>query len=232
MKAIKMTNHTILYAEDETQTRLNYTKILQRDFKEVYSCKDGKEAYEEYLKYKPNILLLDINMPKINGLDLAKKIRQKDKTTRIIILTAHLEQDKLLYAAELNLTKYLPKPISRSEFKKALNLAITQYDELNKKENIIELKDNFIWDKKSKKLSQNQKDIKLTKYEILLLDILTSQQNRTFTIEEIYYHLSSDDLSSQINTTKVKDVIKRIRKKLPKESIVNIYGVGYKLNHN
>lgn len=167
-------------------------------------------------------------MPKINGLDLAKKIRQKDKTTRIIILTAHLEQDKLLLAAELNLTKYLPKPISRSEFKTALNLAITQYDELNKKENIIELKDNFIWDKKSKKLSQNNKDIKLTKYEILLLDILTSQKNRTFTIEEIYYHLSCDDLLEQINTTKVKDIIKRIRKKLPQESIVNIYGFGYK----
>ena len=126
MKVIKMTNHTILYAEDETQTRQNYTKILKRDFKEVYSCKDGIEAYEQYLKYKPNILLLDINMPKINGLDLAKKIRQKDKITRIIILTAHLEQDKLLYAAELNLTKYLPKPISRSEYKIALNLAISQ----------------------------------------------------------------------------------------------------------
>ena len=87
----------------------------------------GLEALEIYKKHKPNILLLDINMPGLNGLELTKQIREQDKLTRIIILTAHLEQDKLLFAAELNLTKYLPKPISRLQLKEALNEATKQF---------------------------------------------------------------------------------------------------------
>ena len=144
--------HTILYAEDEEQTRLNYTNYLNRFFKEVYSVSNGEEALKQYEKNRPDILLLDINMPKINGLEVAKSIRQKDKKTRIIILTAHLEQDKLLFAAELNLTKYLPKPISRSELKNALNDAVSQLQELNEDLDLIILEEGYVWNKKSKKL--------------------------------------------------------------------------------
>jgi len=224
-----MNNYTILYAEDEEQTRLNYTKILQRDFKKVYSCKDGQDAYDNYLKYKPNILLLDINMPKINGLELAKKIRQKDNTTRIIILTAYLEQDKLLLAAELNLTKYLPKPISRKDFRNALLLAVQQYKDIKHLNNSIYLKEKFIFYKSEKKLYKNNEEIKLTKNEILLLDILSSQSNRVFSIEDISYNLWFDIYEIETNRKKIKDIIKRLRKKLPVNTIENIYGIGYKL---
>ena len=222
--------HTILYAEDEEQTRLNYTNYLNRFFKEVYSVSNGEEALKQYEKNRPDILLLDINMPKINGLEVAKSIRQKDKKTRIIILTAHLEQDKLLFAAELNLTKYLPKPISRSELKNALNDAVSQLQELNEDLDLIILEEGYVWNKKSKKLKAHDSDVKLTKYEILLLELLGSAQNRIFSLDEISLHLWSDVEDLETNTTKLKDIIKRIRKKLPKNAIENIYGAGYKLN--
>ena len=225
-----MNSHTILYAEDEEQTRLNYTNYLNRIFKEVYSASNGEDALKLYEKNRPDILLLDINMPKINGLEVAKSIRIKDKKTRIIILTAHVEQDKLLFAAELNLTKYLPKPISRTELKSALVEAVRQLEELNQDLNLICFEDNYVWNKKSKKLKCANEDIKLTKYEILLLDLLGSKQNRIFTLDEISLHLWIDLEDLEWNTTKLKDIIKRIRKKLPKNSIENIYGAGYKLN--
>lgn len=225
-----MDSHTILYAEDEEQTRLNYTHYLNRIFKEVYSANNGEEVLKLYEKHKPDILLLDINMPKINGLTVAKTIRIKDKKTRIIILTAHLEQDKLLFAAELNLTKYLPKPISRNNLKRALSEAVTQLEELNKNSDLIYFDDNYVWNKKSRKLKHGDEDIKLTKYEILLLELLGSKQNRIFTLDEISFHLWSDVEDLELNTTKLKDIIKRIRKKLPKNSIENIYAAGYKLN--
>jgi two-component system response regulator VanR len=225
-----MNNYTLLYAEDEDQTRLNYTKLFQRDFKEVYSCKDGQEAYKNYLEYKPNILLLDINMPKINGLELAKKIRQEDKQVRIIILTAHLEQDKLLLATELNLTKYLPKPISRSALKQALNLASTQYSELDNNTSIIQINKEFTWHIRDTKLLHNTKQIKLTKNETLFLELLSTNINNTFTIEQIAYHLCMEHDNKEINTKKIKDIIKRLRKKLPKNTITNIYSIGYQLH--
>ena len=220
---------SILYAEDEEQTRLNYTNYLQRYFKNVFSVTNGRDALEIYKNKKPEILLLDINMPHINGLNLAKQIREFDKKTRIIILTAHLEQDKLLFAAELNLTKYLPKPISRGNLKEALELAVSQYKELHETTDIISFDTEYSWDKKEKKLSHNKQEIKLTKQEILLLELLSSQKNRVFSVDEISIHLW-DDISNLTSTTKIKDIIKRLRKKLPKDALVNIYGSGYKIN--
>jgi len=225
-----MKNYTILYAEDEEQTRLNYTTYLKRSFKNVYSVSNGKDAYDIYLKYRPDILLLDINMPKINGLELTNKIRQKDKNTRIIILTAHLEQDKLLFAAQLNLTKYLPKPISRIELKNALNDAIVQLKEINFKNQIIYFDEDNYFDKYNKQLFSNNKEIKLTKNEILLLSLLASTKDKVFSIDEISIELWPELDMIENNTQKLKDIIKRVRKKLPKNTIENIYGAGYKLN--
>lgn len=225
-----MNNLTILYAEDEDQTRENYVKFLNKYFKEVYSASNGKEALELYKNKKPNILLLDINMPFINGLQLAKEIRIKDKNTRIIILTAHLEQDKLLFAAELNLTKYLPKPVTRAELKLALFEASNQYKELNAVSNLINLDENYIWNKDTLKLFKNNEEIKLTKHEILLFDILSSKENRIFTIDEISFHLWNDIEDYDVSSNKLKDIIKRVRKKIPKNSIENVYAAGYKLN--
>ena len=224
-----MDSYTILYAEDEEQTRLNYTNFLNRYFKRVYSVSNGEEALLEYEKYKPDILLLDINMPKVNGLEVAKKIRQKDKISRIIILTAHLERDKLLFAAELNLTKYLPKPISRTQLKEALNEAVSQLQEVSSDIDCLDLSDDIIWDKRNKKLTNEGIDIKLTKYEMLLLELLSSQKNKVFSLDEISLHLWNDLDDLELDTTKLKDIIKRIRKKLPKNAIENIYGAGYKL---
>lgn len=223
-----MDNLTLLYAEDEVETRRNYANYLKRYFKKIYVVENGQEALECYKKNSPNILLLDINMPFINGLELAKKIRQNDKKTRIIILTAHLEQDKLLFAAELNLTKYLPKPISRIKLKEALKEAASQYEEIDGKRNII--MDSFIWNNETKKLLVNEEDIKLTKHEILLLELLTSKKDRIFSSDEISFHLWNDVNDSESSATKIKDIIKRLRKKLPKDTIENIYGAGYKLN--
>lgn len=226
-----MNNMTLLYAEDEIETRKNYSNYLKRNFKEVYVVENGEEALKVYEEKKPNIMLLDINMPFLNGLQLTKKIRENDKKTRIIILTAHLEQDKLLFAAELNLTKYLPKPISRLKLKEALNDAVTQYKELNNELSKVNLGEDFIFDSQAKKLINAKGDIKLTKHEILLLELLSSQKNKVFSIDEISLYLWNNIEDFENSSSKIKDIVKRLRKKLPKNSLENIYGAGYKLNN-
>jgi len=223
-----MNSLTLLYAEDELETRENYGRYLKRYFKEIYVVSNGKEALDVYKQYKPNIMLLDINMPILNGLELTKQIREEDNLTRVIILTAHLEQDKLLFAAELNLTKYLPKPISRMELKKALNEATKQFKQLNNENEYLYFKNGLKWNKSSKILFFENNEIKLTKHETLLIELLTSKKDKVFSSDEIALYLW-DDIIDLEHSSKLKDIIKRLRKKLPKDTIENIYAAGYKI---
>jgi len=128
------------------------------------------------------------------------------------------------------LTKYLPKPISRIKLKDALNEAATQHKELSDEGKLIDLKEGFFFDCASKKLIKDNQDIKLTKHETLLLELLSSKKDRVFSSYEISLHLWYEVEELENSSTKLKDIIKRFRKKLPKDAIENIYGAGYKLN--
>ena len=224
-----MSSYSILYAEDEEATRLNYTRYLERIFKTVHAVPDGEAALEAYHTHRPDILLLDINMPRRNGLEVAKAIRKQDKTTRILILTAHLERDKLLFATELGLTKYLPKPIQRGELKAALSEAVAQLEELRGTQPTFSLGEGYSWHPTTKQLHHHTEQVKLTRYEILLLELLTSKAGQIFSADEIALHLWNDDVEAVSQPRKIKDIIKRIRKKLPEGVIENVYGVGFRL---
>jgi len=117
-------NYTILLVEDEIEIRHNFVLYLKHFFKAVYEASNGNEAYSIYKDKKPDIMIIDINLPSMNGLELLSKIRQNDHTTRALMLTAHAHSEYLMKATELKLTKYLLKPISRAELKEALELTI------------------------------------------------------------------------------------------------------------
>jgi len=81
-------NFSILYVEDDATLRSIYVELLQLHFKHVYEASDGKEAIEKYSLYQPSVVILDINIPKINGLKVAKIIRDKNPDVILIMLTA------------------------------------------------------------------------------------------------------------------------------------------------
>ncbi len=213
----------ILYAEDEEITRKNYARYISRYFGEVIEAKDGEEALEFYLKYRPDILLLDIDMPKLDGLDVAKEVRKSDLDTRIIMLTAIKDVEKLIVATELNLTKYLTKPIDRKSLKEALQKAT---DELSKNDT-IKLADSLFWDRSSLELFYKNERIKLTKYERRFFELTASLKNHIFSNEEILEFVWENSESQ--NHSKLKDLVKRIRKKLPVNIIENVYSQGYRI---
>ena len=107
----KFKKYTILYVEDDEGVRTINSRFLQRMFNELYLAVDGEEAYELYNKYSPDIILTDINMPRLNGIDLSKRIRENDSSVKIIISTAFSDKKYLLDAIELNLEKYIIKPL-------------------------------------------------------------------------------------------------------------------------
>ena len=220
--------YDILFIEDEKAIRDNYVEFLKRYFRNVYEAEDGEEAYKIYIEKAPDILIVDINIPKLNGIDLLKKIRKKDHRTKAIMLTAHSDTSYLLEAVGLKLTRYLVKPVTRAQLKEALNLVLEelkQYDVLPKQ--ILVLKDGFTWNYETNELI-NKDEVVLTEKEKKLLMLLLSNINTTYSYEDII-----DELWQTFDDDKIiplKTIIKNLRKKLPKDTIKNVFGVGYKIN--
>jgi len=214
-------NLTILYVEDEALIRQNAVEYLGRICKKVFEAEDGFQALQLYHDSKPDIIISDINMPSMNGLEFARKIRQMDKQIPIIIATAHTETDYLLKAVELQLVKYVIKPITAPKLKSALDLA---YAHLNQN-NIMMLEKNTLYDTLNKTLLIDNIPIKLTKNELLLLDLLIKNHQRTVSYQEIenliwaYEGMSIDALRS---------LVRALRKKLEGDFIENISGMGYR----
>ena len=223
---------TLLYIEDDKDIQAIYLDGIQTLIKTIHCAKDGEEGYQRYLETKPDIILLDINMPKLDGLSLAKKIREIDKEVKMIITTSHAQQDKLLQAIELYLVKYILKPIDPQILKDALLKAVSEIEEHRSqlKNRIFLLDAEVLWNTKDQQLTKNNVEIKLTKNERRLLSLLSSDKSRVFTFFEIFDHLSYDDFDKEYDANQIRALVKLIRKKIPKESIINVYGEGYRFN--
>lgn len=221
--------YKILFVEDEQAIRENYVTYLKMFFSEVFEAEDGEKAYELYKLKKPDIMIIDINIPKLNGLDLLEKIRENDYSTKAIMLTAHTDKTFLLKAIGLKLTKYLVKPVTRKDLKEALKLTI---DELLKFNVItvqkIDLPDDYSWDFQLKELKYHNVIVELTNKEKIFLELLFSHKNRVFTYDEISEYVWGYDDSITLNG--LKNIVKRLRKKLPEDTILNIFNEGYKIN--
>ncbi|EDZ62285.1 two-component response regulator [Sulfurimonas gotlandica GD1] len=222
--------YSILYIEDEKDIRANYVNYLDRHFEKVYEAADGEEGYEKYKKNKPDIMIVDINLPKLSGLDLVRKIRENDHSSKVIMLTAHFDTKYMLEATELKLTKYLVKPVSRSELKDALNLAIDELSnfETRSKKTVV-LKDGFYWDIQREELLNNNSSAVLTNKERSILSLLFSSINTTFTYDDIIMNVWYEESYDRDKLDALKTIIKNLRKKLPKDTIKNVFGWGYKI---
>ena len=222
---------SLLYIEDDLDIREIYLDSIKEEVEVVFFASDGEEGYEAYLSYRPDIILLDINMPKLDGLSLAKKIRENDSNVKIIITTAYSEQDKLLQAIELYLIKYILKPIDPTILKEALKKAKKEISLQREEEKIIYMLDEkTTWDFEAEKLYVNGVEIKLTKNERRLLELLSSDKDKVFSFFDIFNHISYDNFDKEYDANQVRALVKLLRKKVPKESIINIYGEGYRFN--
>jgi len=215
-------NLTLLYVEDDEIIRQNAVEYLSSYFKEVFQAQDGEMALKIYREKKPDIIITDIEMPRLSGLDMAKKIRKIDKSTPIIVATAFTDTSYLLRAVELQLIKYLTKPISSKKLKEALSL-VAEHLNLN---SIVSLNQVTQYDKFNKILVVDEKIIKLTKKELQLLDLLAKNHHRVVNYEEIESTLWYDDVMSK---DALRALIRTLRIKLKGEYLENISGFGYRL---
>ncbi len=217
---------SVLIAEDETQLREFMTEYLQLIFERVYSAEDGEEAYRLYERYRPDIIIADIHMPKLDGLALIRRIRRNDLRTKIIVLSAHSEKEKLLEAIELHLVKYLIKPVPSDTLK---SLLLSLVDELRQADSRLVLKNGYFWDRIRGKLLRGDDEIALQPKEHRAMELLCSRPDRTVSVYDLYNALYEDEPEREFSYHAVTSVIKRLRAKLPAETISNVYGEGYRL---
>ena len=218
-------NHSILYVEDEPQIQANITEYLETYFGKVYVASDGKEGLSLYHAHHPDVLLLDINLPLMNGLELAKEVRQKDKVVKIVMLTAHTEKNKLLIATELKLTKYLIKPIAPKLFKETMEL-LSQEIRQNPT-NFINLSSTCVWNIKQEVLRINDTPVTLSEKEHRLLKLLLTHRGNFVGYEDIIITVWEDALERDISLGSIKNIVSKLRKKLSHECIDSVYGKGY-----
>ncbi len=112
---------TILYVEDEDGVRQQLSKLLTRFSSELYVAEDGKVGLELFKKYSPNIVITDIKMPVMNGIDMVKAIKEISPEEHIIFTTAHSESEYFIDAIETHADGYILKPLSFQVFTNKLN---------------------------------------------------------------------------------------------------------------
>ncbi|BAK72752.1 MAG: response regulator transcription factor [Arcobacter sp.] len=212
---------SILYAEDDIVIRETITRILKMFFKEVFIASDGNEALKIYENKKPNVLMLDYVMPNLDGFQTAKIIREINKKIPIILVSAYTDKEKLLNAIEINLIKYLEKPILYDDLINAFD-SVIHFLETN---NLIltKLDENTCYSFITKNIIKNEQEISLSKNEILFLELLLDKSNQLVTkeiIENIVFKENVDE-----NT--LRNMVYRLRKKLDTEVIITIKDLGY-----
>ncbi|MDD2790606.1 MAG: response regulator transcription factor [Sulfurimonas sp.] len=222
-------NYSVLYVEDEVDIRAKYSLYLKRFFKNVYEAGDGKEAYKIYKEKKPDIMVIDIHLPLMSGLELLRMIRVNDHNTKAIMLTAHSDTKYLLDSIELRLTKYLIKPVDRETLHGALMLATEELTKFNSySRQLLNFHDGYRWDCNSRELFCENELVSLTKNETEFFSLLALRPNQTISYDNICYTIWPDDINDKHSA--LKTLVKGLRKKLPEETLENIRSSGYKLN--
>jgi len=215
---------SILCVEDEEGIRKVIVDTLKYYFNEVYEACDGEEAYEIYEEYKPKIILSDIQMKNVNGIDFVKKIRKHDQQTTIIMLTAHSNEEYLMDLINLNINHFILKPLNL----KKLNIALEKYVNKNLLEQ-INLSTDLVLDLHKRALIYKENQlISLRKREKDFLHMLYENKNSIVTYMQIEEELWID---KEMTTHALKSFIKELRSKLPINIIKNVPQEGYILAH-
>ena len=224
---LKRTKYTLLFIDDEAMIRRIASSFLKPYFSEIYEAKDGEEGLALYHDLKPDIIISDIEMPKVNGLELCREIRKEDKHTPIIINTAYTTTEYLLEAVQLNLINYLAKPIKEESLFEALNLCFKQIEEQNP--SVIKINKTDRFDMLNQTLLKGNILIPLTEYQHKFLFLLIKNQGRIVSYEEIEQYIWFDKVMS---ADALRSLVRDVRKVVGKESIANISKYGYRIHLN
>jgi DNA-binding response OmpR family regulator len=220
----------ILYVEDDADIRHTMGILLRKYCNNVIEANNGKDALIAYKNHKPNIMITDLNMPVVSGIELIRTIRKdiEDESLCILVTTAHKDEHYLLDATELHLEKYLVKPVSIEKLVEALGLCVKKC--VKNHTLSVDLGYGLVYDKQNRQVLRNGNDIKLGKKEIKFLELLIDNKNEVVEyqkIEDIVWQ------GANMSHNALRALVSTLRSKLDSDNsklIENLSGFGYKLN--
>lgn len=219
----KMKDLLLMIVEDEDNLRKMLTNALNPYFKELINAKNGDEGLKKFKKFKPDIVITDILMPIVDGLDMAKSIKEISKSTPIIVLSAFSEKEKLLKAIDIGIDKYLVKPVDIDELLSIINaIKDSKIGTLK----LVQINENYQFDFTKKVLIKKGKEITLTKKELAFMTLLIENKGALVLHEHIKNAIWSN---SKVTDTAIRTFIKRVRDKIGDDLIKNVPGLGYKI---
>jgi two-component system, OmpR family, alkaline phosphatase synthesis response regulator PhoP len=221
-------NIKILLAEDETALGMIVKESLETRGFDVMFCENGEQAFEQYKKEQPELLVLDVMMPKMDGFTLAQEIRKSDQNIPIIFLTSKSRSEDVVEGFGHGGNDYLKKPFSMEELIVRMHALLDRRKSKLQLENIEIGKFRFNFSKQA--LTINGGEQQLTHRESQLLYQLCENKNTVTDRSLILNQIWGDD--DFFNARSMDVFITKLRKKLAEDKtvqILNVRGFGYKL---
>ena len=223
----------ILVVDDEKEIRNLIEIYLKNEGYEVIKARDGEEALEILEKEDIHLIILDIMMPKIDGIEVCKRVRE-NLSIPILMLSAKSEDMDKIQGIMTGADDYLTKPFNPLELSvrvKAILRRTYYFNNINTSKNIINI-ENLTIDKNERTITVDDIEIPFTSREFDILYLLASNKGKVFSSEEIFLKVWKEDYYNSNNTVMVH--MSRIREKLDKYNdghsiIKTIWGVGYKI---
>lgn len=231
-----MDKETILVVDDEKEIRDLIGIYLANDNYKVLKAENGLEALKSLEKNHVDLIVLDIMMPNMDGIEACMKIRE-DKNMPIIMLSAKSEDMDKIMGLTTGADDYVTKPFNPLELLARVKSQLRRYKKLNtpleKKEGVIEIDDLSI-NTNTHEVKVGDKEVKLTPREFEILYLLAKNKNIVFSIEKIYSMVWKEDFFESDNTVMVH--IRKIREKIEENPrkprfIKTVWGVGYKIEN-
>ena len=222
----------VLLVEDEETLALIIKDTLEGQGFRIRLAKDGEEGLRLFFQEKPDVLVADVMMPRMDGFEMVRRIRQRDRLTPVLFLTARSAINDVVEGFELGANDYLKKPFGMQELivriKALLGRAIRTEDSPARPE-VYEI-GAYVFTPRTQRLLHNSTETELSHRETEILRRLCERQDQVVDMRAVLLDLWGDD--SFFNQRSLHVFITKLRHKLAKDErirIVNVRGIGYKL---
>ena len=217
----------ILLLEDDANLNETVTEFLEEQGYEVVSVYNGDEAQEKLYESKYDLLLFDINVPGINGLELLKESREAGNVTPAIYITSMDTVDDLERGFKSGCDDYIRKPFALKELQIRIETLLKR-DFFHNSNELMQISEGISYDIKSNELSNQGEAVSLGNKESRLLKLFLKHEGEVIAHENIYEYLW--DYDEEPSDTALRTYIKNLRKIIGKERIVSIKKQGYKFS--
>jgi len=223
----------VLVVDDDKEIRDGIEIYLKNEGYTVIKAKDGIEAIEKLNEHEVHLIILDIMMPRLDGISTTFKIRE-NKNIPIIILSARSEDTDKILGLQIGADDYITKPFNPIELIARVKSQLRRYVKLGTykgMDKIIDIK-GLTLEQTAKRVAVNGEDVKLTPIEYKIVELLMTNAGRVFSINEIYERVWKEPGYNAENTVAVH--IRKIREKIeidPKNPrfLKVVWGIGYKI---